>query len=255
MNEEIIHRQQIERDYHNNKYRFNTASQAPSLVNTAYDFYQSIIDRFEIGRVLDFGCGDGWVSINLARQGHDVYGIDISIELVNKARKWAEESGLSQKAHFEEMAGENLVFQKNYFDAVVGSAVLHHTDFEMALNSIYRVLKPGGTGLFIEPMNQNILLKIWRVLSPWRRSPAEKALTRNELNMITKVFPAARLNYFIFTSMFTKGLMTIFPNIKFVNKLNIMMERFDDFLIGHFPGLGKSCAVVVIELIKGEEPI
>lgn len=254
MNEDIMHRQQIERDYHNNKYKSDVAPSTLNLVNNAYAFYQSIIDRFTIGRILDFGCGDGWVSINLARQGHDVYGIDISIELVNKARKWAMELGLSQKTHFEEMAGENLVFQDNFFDTVVGSAVLHHTDFEMALSSIYRVLKPGGTGLFIEPMNNNILLKVWRILSPWRRSPTEKALTVNELNMIKNIFPAARLNYFIFTSMLTKGLMTIFPNINLFNKLNIMMENFDDILIRRFPGLGKSCAVVVIELVKDEAP-
>ena len=255
MSEQLNLRQQIERDYHNNKYKTDSAPLTPSLVNTAYDFYQNIIDRFAIGRILDFGCGDGWVSINLAQRGHDVYGIDISIELVNKARKWAQELGISHRAHFEEMTGENLLFQENFFDAVVGSAVLHHTDLEMALNSIHMVLKPGGKGIFIEPMNQNILLRIWRMFTPWRRSPTEKALTLNEINMIINKFPTTRLYFFIFSSILSKGLMTIFPNIHLFNKFNLMLEKFDDLLITHFPKLGKSCAVVVIELIKDEAPI
>lgn len=250
MEEDLKLRQQIERDYHNTKYKSDAAPSSSGLVSTAYDFYQSIIDSFTIGIILDFGCGDGWVSIDLAHKGHEVYGIDISIELVNKARKWAEESGVSHKAHFEEMTGENLLYQDNFFDAVVGSAVLHHTDFELALNSIYRVLKPGGMGLFIEPMNQNIFLKIWRTLTPWRRSLAERALTIKEINMIRRRFPAARLNYFVFTSIFSVGLITIFPKSKLIGRINNVLEKVDEVLLNIFPKLGIYCAVVVIELVK-----
>lgn len=247
---DLGNRQQIERDYHNRKYKDDIISSSPGFVNAAYIFYQRTIDQLPCGRILDFGCGDGWVSINLAKLGYDVFGIDISIELINKARKWAKDIGVSGNVHFEEMAGEHLLFQDDFFDAVVGSAVLHHTDFEMALNSIYRVLKPGGIGLFIEPMNQNIFLKTWRAMTPWRRSPAERALTMEEINMIKKKFPLARLNYFVFFSILSIGLMTMFPNIHLMRSINKWLEKCDECLIKRFPKIGIYCAVVVVELVK-----
>ncbi len=243
-------RQQIERDYHNQKYKDDNISSSPGFENSAYIFYQSIVDQLPFGKILDFGCGDGWVSVDLGRRGYEVFGIDISIELINKARKWANKIGVSENVHFEEMAGEHLLFQDDFFDAVVGSAVLHHTDFEMALNNIHRVLKPGGIGLFIEPMNQNIFLKLWRALTPWRRSPAERALTIAEINMIKKRFPLARLNYFVFISILSVGLMSIFPKIHLMRTLNKWFEKCDEYLIKLFPKIGIYCAVVVVELVK-----
>lgn len=252
MNDDLKHRQEIERNYHNNKYKdnINNAVKSSDSDGHAYNTFYHLIEQLKPGRILDFGCGDGWISMKLAEKGHEVHGIDISIELVTKARKWSQKLGLSQKVHFEEMAGENLLFDDNFFDAVIGSAVLHHIDLELALNSIHRVLKPGRKGLFIEPMNQNIILKIWRVLTPWRRSPAERALTLLEIKLIKQRFPAARLNYFILFSMFSQGLMTLFPKQNLWLRINRQLEVLDDILITRFPFLGKFCAVVVIELIK-----
>lgn len=253
MNSNLERRQQIERNYHNLKYKHDTPPSTSSQSNSAYDYYQGAIAQCSIGRILDFGCGNGWVSVNLAMLGHEVHGIDISIELINKARNWAQRTGIAHRTHFQEMTGENLLFPDNFFEAVVGSAVLHHTDLEKALNGIHRVLKPGGRGIFIEPMNQNIALKFWRLLTPWRRSSAEKALTIAEIDKIMNTFPASKLKYFFLTAIFTQGLSIVFPNLQILTKMNLLCEKFDEMLIGRFPKFGKSCAVVVIELIKDED--
>jgi 2-polyprenyl-3-methyl-5-hydroxy-6-metoxy-1,4-benzoquinol methylase len=250
MNEELKSRQQIERDYYNKIYMVENASEHARTGGTAYEFFQRMIDQLPLGRILDFGSGDGWVSISMAQKGYDVYGIDISIELVNKSSNWAEELGISHKAHFEEMTGEDLKFQDNFFDAVIGSAVLHHTDIKLALNNIYRVLKSGGKGLFIEPMNQNLILKIWRLLTPWRRSPAERALTLKEIGMVMHRFPKARLYYFNLAAIFSIGLIALSPKNRLVQKLNMALEKFDRVLLKLFPKLNIYCAVVVIELVK-----
>lgn len=253
VNEKVMHRQQIERDYHNSKYNNNSSLEFAGSMDYAYEFFKNKMSQFALGRVLDFGCGDGWASIMLAKKGYHVYGIDISVEMVNKSRKLAQELGVSDNAVFKEMTGEDLQFQDDFFDSVFGSAVLHHTDLEMALNSIHRVLKPGGMGLFIEPMNQNIFLKMWRVLTPWRRSPAEKALTNYEIGLIKKKFPAARLTYFKFASIFSSGLILIFPNNNLVHQINKIFEHVDNVIIKNFPWLGRYCAVVVIELLRGNK--
>lgn len=250
MEDKLKTRQQIERDYHNQKYKTDSDLSSSGIVNSAYDFYQTVIEHFPIGRILDFGCGDGWASIKLAQNGHDVYGIDISQELIGKARNAANLLRIPHRLHFEEMSGENLLFDNNFFDAVVGSAVLHHTDIPLALKSIYRVLKPGGRGIFIEPMNQNLLLRIWRMMTPWRRSPVEKALTMHEINLILNMFPKSQLWYFNFISIISIGLVTMFPKSLGMKQFNNVLEKLDRTLLKNVPALRKYCAVVVIELEK-----
>lgn len=242
-------RQEIEREYHNRKYREDKTQRPVATVNSAYRWYQKLVDELEKGRVLDYGCGDGWMSIQLAKNGHDVFAIDISIELVKKAALWANRLQL-KNIHFFEMAGEKLSFPDNYFDAVVGSAVLHHTELQIALENINRVLKPGGKGIFIEPMNQNIMLKLWRTLTPWRRSPTEKALEVKDIEKINKIFPDSKNRYFVFCSIATAGLLTVFPSSRQLNWLNDRFAGWDEKLLCKFPDLGSSCAVVVLELIK-----
>lgn len=248
--DELRRRQEIERTYHDAKYETQTDAEPIGDDSAAYAFFSDLIARLEAGTVLDFGCGDGWLSMRLASQGHQVYGIDISRVLVDRATKWAAERGLSERVRFEEMPGENLRFRNDFFDAIIGSAILHHTELETSLRGLYRVLKPGGKGLFIEPMNENMLLKLWRILTPWRRSPAERALTLSDVATALRIFPKAKLHYFTLSSIFSEGLLIIFPKSRFVRAMNRTLGRLDQLLVARFPALGRSCAVVVMELVK-----
>ena len=248
--DELRKRQEIERNYHDTKYEAQTELDASSDDSAAYAFFNSLIARLEPGTVLDFGCGDGWLSMWLADRGHQVCGIDISRVLVDKATKWAAERGLSARARFEEMPGENLRFGNDSFDAVIGSAILHHTDLETSLKGLRRVLKPGGKALFIEPMNENFVLKTWRMLTPWRRSPAERALRLSDIATVSRIFPKARLHYFTLSSIFSEGLLIMFPRSRLVGAMNRKLGKLDQLLVARFPALGRSCGVVVMELVK-----
>lgn len=252
MGKKLSDRQRIEERYHDEKFRGSHISQSSGRHGDRfYEFFWEQLEDVAGLDILDFGCGDGWVSVKLAREGaKKVCGIDISSELIAKGRNWIEREGLASKISFEKMAGENLTFPDNSFDLVLGSAVLHHTDMDLAIRGIRRVLKPGARGLFIEPMNQNIFLKIWRKLTPWRRSPAEKALTNADLNFIKKVFPGAKFHFFGFIAIFSKGLIICSKKSKILHYFDNIFESIDHYLINVFPFLGKYCAVVVLELKK-----
>ena len=251
MSTELFKRQKSEENYHNQKFKsLKTIKNAKRAESKAYKFYSQLKRDVKGMKTLDFGCGNGWISIDLAKSGALVWGIDISEELIRYANNWAEKENLSDKIKFKKMTGEDLNFDDNFFDLVLGSAILHHTEIKLSLMQIFRVLKPGGRALFIEPMNQNIFLKTWRKLTPWRRSPTERALTHKDIMFIREVFPKMKPHYFGFISIFTSGLNIIFGKNKIFEFANIWAEKFDEIILKTFPFLGKYCSVVVLELEK-----
>ena len=92
-------------------------------------------------KILDVGCGPGRDAHVLDGKGYRIIGIDLSKELLKKAREL--HSGLE----FEQMDVRKLEFPDNTFGAVWCNAVLLHLndkDLEIALQEIFRVLTPQG---------------------------------------------------------------------------------------------------------------
>lgn len=87
-------------------------------------------------RILDLGCGDGVLTLEIARHGANVVGIDASSEMVAAARS----SGVD--AHC--MDGAALQFADE-FDAVFSNAALHWIKPPDAVaTGVWRALRPGG---------------------------------------------------------------------------------------------------------------
>ncbi len=94
-------------------------------------------------KILDVGCGTGNFSIKLAEMGCEVVGIDVSEEMLGKARKKANEKGLNIK--FEIMDVYNLNFSDKTFDGVFSMAAFEFIkEPQKAYNEMYRVLKNKG---------------------------------------------------------------------------------------------------------------
>jgi trans-aconitate methyltransferase len=87
-------------------------------------------------RILDLGCGDGALSLELARYGCDVVGVDSSERMVEAARS----SGVEARY----MDGAALQFSGE-FDAVFSNATLHWIKApEAVISGVWRALRPGG---------------------------------------------------------------------------------------------------------------
>lgn len=87
-------------------------------------------------RILDLGCGDGKLTLEIQNHDCNVLGIDSSEEMINATRKLGIEANV--------MSGENLNFTQE-FDAVFSNAALHWMRSpEQVTNGVYQALKPGG---------------------------------------------------------------------------------------------------------------
>jgi 2-polyprenyl-3-methyl-5-hydroxy-6-metoxy-1,4-benzoquinol methylase len=243
-------RQRIEKRYHDEKYRDGAIDKTHRRTDRSSQRFWETVGRPRGLTILDFGCGNGWLSVALAKQGNRVHGFDISSVLVQSARQMAEASNVADRATFIEMAAENLDYPDETFDMVIGESILHHTDLDVALERIRRVLKPGGRAIFLEPLNQNIALKIWRALTPWRRTRTERAFTRQDIASVRKTFPATRFSYHAFASMFTTGLLMLAPRSRVLGLTHEMFQDFDEYLLAKFPSLGRFSAVAVMDMRK-----
>ena len=101
-------------------------------------------------RVLDLGCGTGWVTRWLAQAVEGgpgmAVGLDISDEMIARARS----GSLSvENVLFAVAAAEEIPWREEYFESALSiESFYYYPDQEAVLRELYRVLIPGGR-LFI----------------------------------------------------------------------------------------------------------
>ena len=94
-------------------------------------------------KILDVGCGAGFFSILLAKEGHEVFGIDLTPEMIENAIQLAEEENAG--CCFQVMDAENPMFADETFDVVISRNLTWTLpNAEHAYGEWMRVLKTGG---------------------------------------------------------------------------------------------------------------
>ena len=112
--------------------------------------------------VLDFTCGPGLYSVDLALQGCQVSGIDFSPASIAYARTLAEESNVQDKCEFTEQDVRQVNLPPDRYDAalfIYGQLAVFRREQAFALlSNIAGSLKPGGQ-LVVELLNQDLVDK------------------------------------------------------------------------------------------------
>jgi arsenite methyltransferase len=128
----------------------------PQLANVpdaAVESFAGVANPFSLGpigageRVLDLGSGagtDSLVAAQMVGPGGSVTGIDMTREMLDKARGAASEMGVDNVT-FVEGEVERLPFEDGSFDVVISNGVIDLVpDKSAVFSEIYRVLVPGG---------------------------------------------------------------------------------------------------------------
>lgn len=126
-------------------------------------------------KVLEIGCGTGLFTEIFAETGAEIISVDISPELLKKAKA----RNLPPTVHILEKRFEDCDLD-GPFDAILGSSILHHLAVKAALTKIHELLKPGGVISFAEPNFLNPQVFLERKFRKWfpYTSPDEIAFVR-----------------------------------------------------------------------------
>lgn len=177
-------------------------------------------------QMLELGCSDGAMAVELARAGGVVSAIDISDVAVSRARERAQAHGVSDVA-FRVGDATMLPYPSASFDVVYASAVLHHLDIVRVAGEIARVARPSAAGVFLEPLGANPLIAIYRRVTPKARTVDERPLTRDDVRTLSGPWLATDFRYFDFLTLASVPFRTRALG----ERLRAITERADDVLL------------------------
>ena len=134
-------------------------SEVNGLPDTITGSFCGVGNPFKLGEIkygetlLDIGSGAGFDLVmagNLVGPEGHVFGVDITPEMVEKARLNITGAGL-RNAEVKLAVSELIPFDDNYFDVIISNGVLNLSPLkEKTFQEIFRVLKPGGRFQFAD---------------------------------------------------------------------------------------------------------
>jgi SAM-dependent methyltransferase len=218
---------------------------ADTLSDLQYAFH--LLGDVRGREVLEYGSGWGENTILLARRGARVHALDISPDLIDINRKRMEVNGV-QGVRFSVASAYEVPCPDASVDVVFGMMILHHLDLALAAREVARVLRPGGRGIFAEPMRSSPTLRVLRKWIPARLpahvSPYERPLTLAELDGFSSGFGKGRARSFELPWLRAAG------RVPFLRDRLMPLRRLDRALLSRFPSLEYYAAIRVFEVFR-----
>ncbi|MBI4617796.1 MAG: class I SAM-dependent methyltransferase [Planctomycetes bacterium] len=207
----------------------NGARPVPARLDAFVEDLLELLEPLEGQCVLDLGCGEGELSVALARRGARVVSVDLARAGLALARRRAGASEATLTAVCASV--HRLPFPDASFDRVAGSRVLHHLELAPAAEEVRRVLAPGGRAAFSENFYTNPILFLCREFLAGRfgiprfGTPTERPLSGWSLGVLSRHFSVVRLSYpsFLFFHLLDRQIFGC--RHRGLNRLMIELDR------------------------------
>jgi 2-polyprenyl-3-methyl-5-hydroxy-6-metoxy-1,4-benzoquinol methylase len=149
--------------------------------------------------VLDFGCGTGEITTQLAFLGaKQVWGLDVTPGLLRQTQRRAELDGVADRV--QTFCGMIQDIEPHPVDVILAFAVLHHCfPLENLMPTLLRWLKPGGVFVATEPINYLPLLAWMRNHSGIPKDPldeGERQLNGADVRYVASFFSQRQVVHF-----------------------------------------------------------
>ena len=205
----------------------------------------------EPGLLIDIGGGVGMHAILWAREGMQVVVVDPATDRLKALRELARQAGVADSILFVAGCAESLPVRDGSADACFTKAVLIHTDLSVAARDIHRVLRPGGQGLFIEPLNRNPLIRLYR---SWFAPRIWRSITRyfdqSAIDELRAPFERLRWKPFYLVSAGSFVWQYGLKRPAFFRRSLRRWMRLDAWLLRKFEGLELWCWFAAMEVRK-----
>lgn len=200
------------------------------------------------GRVLEIGCGGGWLSLELARNGLDVTGIDVSEKRLNIGKQYAENNNVKIK-YLKADLNSYMFKESEKYDVIVAWDALHHLlNLDEIMGKLRKILKPDGFLIYMDHKSNfnRIFMDYLRVnllrIPVETNSPFEDIKTNEILPITRKHFDIIeKCTYLYFVKMFSETLC--FFNINVSNKIVFssikMLTKIDAMICSLFKSSGE----------------
>ena len=129
--------------------------------------YRAFINRISAqgNTVLELGCGEGKLAMELAQRGMKVTAIDVSPERIQRATEAAHASGLGSRITFVVDDLNAASFPSEAFDCVVAHDALHHIlNIDRLCEEVGKALKPGCSFMVMDFVGMGPIRKILAAL-------------------------------------------------------------------------------------------
>ena len=107
----------------------------------------SLLAKYNIGKdnkILDYGCGSGFLVGQLQKRGYDASGVDVSAEAI--------QTGIGRGVENLFIEGSGFNFPDESFDLILAMDVVEHVEDDSAiLKKLSRILKPKGKIIITVP--------------------------------------------------------------------------------------------------------
>ncbi len=193
-------------------------------------------------KILDLGCGTGYLTNLIAESGADVTGIDSSEEMINLAKQ------NYPTLKFELMNAADFNFNEK-FDAVFSNAVLHWVlKKEEAVSCVYKNFKKGGR--FILEMGGKENVK--KVISILRKVLAENGFKSNS-ELAMWYFPSiGEYSSLLENNGFRVTYAAHFDRNTFLNENDTIEDWLEMFAKSFFEGINTDAKKKLLEIISRE---
>lgn len=157
---------------------------------------RSFSEQYEKPKLLDIGCGTGFI-IDIAKHLYEeVHGIDATEEMISKVKVDTDNITLHHGI------AEELPFENDSFDVVTAYSFIHHLyNYTDVLKEVNRVLKPGGT--FYIDLEPNKLF--WDAIKDLNMRGEYSEIIGREIGSVTATGQGLNQEYGIDPEVFDKA--------------------------------------------------
>ena len=134
-----------------------------------------LIDEWKLSpssRIIDVGCGAGFLTFDLARRGLQGVGIDGAAAMIEACKAEADRAQISERWQYRQADVEQIPFPDGSFDVAICCGVIEYLPEDGGLlREVRRVLRPGGRFLLNVTNKYGYSVSLYPIFQSMKRIP------------------------------------------------------------------------------------